>query len=71
MQAVDSNGRREELPGFDKTSISGGILFTKPALFFGMRDAYRDDKAWWREYRRAKARWLKDYRAHLRKGLAP
>ena len=43
VQAVDSNGRYEELPDFDKTSISGGILFSYPALFFGMAEAHRDD----------------------------
>lgn len=70
-KAVDVQGRYEELPGFDKTSSSGGILFTYPALFFGMREAHRDDGAWWLDFIRAKKRWLEDYRDHLRKGLAP
>jgi hypothetical protein len=70
-KAVDVQSRHEGLPGFDETSISGGLLFTYPALFFGMREAYRDDDAWWLDFLRAKKQWLKDYREDLRKGLAP
>jgi hypothetical protein len=70
-KAVDVQGRNEDLSGYDKTSLSGGILFTYPALFFGMREAHRDDDAWWLDFLRAKKRWLMDYRDHLRKGLAP
>jgi hypothetical protein len=70
-KAVDVNDRSENFPGFDKASISGGILFTKPALFFGMRETYRDDDAWWLDFLRAKNRWLEDYRDHLRKGVTP
>jgi hypothetical protein len=63
---VDVNGRSEDLPGFDKTAISGGILFSTPALFFGMREAHRDDDSWWFDFLRAEKRWLRDYRDHLR-----
>jgi hypothetical protein len=66
-QAIDINDRSESLPGFDKASISGGILFATPAPFFGMRQAYRDDDAWWFDFLRAKKLWLTDYRDQLRK----
>ena len=65
------NDRDEGLPGFDKTSISGGILFPTPALFFGMHEAYRDDAAWWLDYLRAKKNWLEDYCYHVKKDAAP
>ena len=65
-RAVDVQSRSEELPGFDKTSICGGFLYTYPALFFGMREAHRDDDAWWLDFLRAKKRWLIDYRDNLR-----
>jgi hypothetical protein len=70
-RAVDVNNRSDDLPGFDKTSISGGILFTTPALFFGKSEAHRDNDVWWLDFLRAKKRWLTDYRDHLKKGLAP
>jgi hypothetical protein len=64
-KAVDAQGRIEgSSPGFDKTSISSGILFSTPALFFGMRETQRDDDAWWLDFLRAKKRWLEDYRDH-------
>ena len=66
VQAVDSNGRYEELPDFDKTSISGGIPFSYPALFFGMAEAHRDDDPWYLDYLRAQKKWLQDYSDHLR-----
>lgn len=66
-KAVDRNGRYEGLPGFDQRSISGGILFTYPALFFGMPEAHRGDDVWWLEFLRAKERWLRDYSGHLKK----
>jgi len=67
-KAVDVHSRDEDHPGFEKTAVSAGILFTTPALFFGMPEAHRDDDAWWLDFLRAKKRWLKDYCDHLRKG---
>ena len=71
VEAVDVHGRHEGLPGFDKTSISGGMLFSYPALFFGMSEANRDSNSWFFDFLRAKKRWLENYRDHLRKGFAP
>jgi hypothetical protein len=42
-KAVDVQSCDEDHPLFDKTSISGGILYTYPALFFGMSEAHRED----------------------------
>ncbi len=67
---IDSQNRDEDHPSFDKTSTSGGILYTYPALFFGMKEAHRDDDAWFMEFALAKNQWLKDYLAHLKSGLA-
>lgn len=66
--AVDINGRPEDHAGFDKTTITWGILRTNPALFFGIREA---PDPWRLDFLRTKKRWLKDYRDHLKKGLAP
>jgi ABC-type nickel/cobalt efflux system permease component RcnA len=66
-KAIDVHGWIEYQPSFDKTSISEGILFSTPALFFGMREAHRDDDAWWLDFLRAEKQWLRDYRDHLRK----
>jgi hypothetical protein len=65
-KAVDAEGRYEDLPNFDRTSISSGMLFPYPALFFGMREAHREDDAWYLDFRLAKKRWLTAYRDHLR-----
>ena len=70
-KAVDVQSCDEDHPRFDKTSISGGILYTYPALFFGMSEAYKDDDAWFLDFNLAKNKWLKDYLEHLRKGLVP
>jgi hypothetical protein len=67
VKAVDRNERYEGLPGFDQSSICGGILFSYPALFFGMPEAHREDDAWWLEFLRAEERWLRDYSDHLKK----
>lgn len=69
-KAIDSENRDEEHPNFDRTSISGGILYTYPALFFGLKEAHRDDDEWFLKFALAKNQWLRDYLAHLRNGLA-
>lgn len=70
-KAIDVQGCDEEHPRFDKTSIAGGILYTYPALFYGMSEAHRDDDAWFIDFNHAQNEWLKDYLEYLRKGLAP
>lgn len=68
-KAVDASGNDEDHPKFDKTSVGSGILYAKPALFFGMKVAYRDNDAWWLDFRRAKKSWLENYLDQLRKGV--
>lgn len=70
-KAIDSQNHDEDHPNFDPALISGGILYTYPALFFGMKEAHREDDEWFLNFALAKNQWLKDYLAHLRKGLAP
>jgi hypothetical protein len=65
--AVDAHKRCETHPKFDRTSMSGGMLDAIPALFFGMREAHREDDAWWLDFQRAKKHWLKDYLDHLKR----
>lgn len=65
-KSIDNQNRDEDHPNFDKTTISGGILYTYPALFFGMKEAHREDDEWFLDFTLAKNQWLKDYLAHLR-----
>ncbi len=66
VKAVDNKGCDEDHPKFDKTSIAGGILYTSPALFVGMKEAHREDDDWFIDFTLAKSRWLKDYLSDLR-----
>lgn len=66
-KGIDSQGRDEDHPHFDKASISGGILYTYPALFFGMKDAHREDDEWFLSFVRARNQWSRNYLAHLNK----
>ena len=63
---IDSNNFDEDHPSFNKASVSGGILYTFPALFFGMKEPHRDDDEWFMEFAFARNRWLKDYLAYLK-----
>lgn len=63
---IDSQGRDEDHPHFDKSSISAGILYTYPALFFGMKDAHRDDDEWFLSFVLARNQWLRSYLTHLK-----
>jgi len=65
-KAVDDDGFDEDNPHFDQASIAGGILYTYPALFFGMKEAHRDDDDWFNDFTVAKNSWLKDYLSDLR-----
>ena len=65
-KAIDTKNRDEDHPAFDKTSISGGMLYTYPALFFGMREAHREDDVWFLDFTLAKNQWLKDYLSYLK-----
>jgi hypothetical protein len=67
-KAVDASGYDEDHPRFDKTSVRSGILYSKPALFFGMKQAYRGDDVWSLEYQRAHKSWLENYLNQRRKG---
>ena len=66
VKAVDKKNCNEDHPNFDQASIAGGILYTYPALFFGMKEAHRDDEDWFIDFTLAKNRWLKDYLSDLR-----
>lgn len=66
-KAFDGKGYDEDNPNFDQASIVGGILYTYPALFFGMKEAHRDDGDWFIDFTLAKNQWLKDYLSDLRK----
>src|SRR5262249_44439287 len=70
-RAVDNNGNEENHPYFNQSGTAGGILYSAPALFFGMPEAYRDDGKWFLEFTRAKKAWLEDYLNQLRKGTPP
>ena len=70
-KAVDASENDEDHPKFDKTSVGSGRLYPIPALFFGMKDAHRDDDDWWLDYQRAEKLWLKNYLIQLRKGTTP
>lgn len=65
-KAVDNKDCDEDHPRFDQASIAGGILYTYPALFFGLSEAHRDDDDWFIDFTLAKNRWLKDYLSDLR-----
>lgn len=66
-KAVDNKGCDEDHPSFAPALIVGGILYTYPALFFGMSEAYRDDDEWFIDFAMAKNLWLKDYLSDLRR----
>jgi hypothetical protein len=65
-KAIDNKNCDEDHPNFDEASIAGGILYTYPALFFGMKEAHREDDNWFIDFTLAKNRWLKDYLSDLR-----
>ena len=65
-KAIDNKNCDEDHPNFDNASIAGGILYTYPALFFGIKEAHRDDDDWFIDFTRAKNLWLKDYLSDLR-----
>lgn len=67
-KALDGANRDEDHPQFDSTSVSGGILYSYPALFFGMNEAYRKDDEWLLSFARARNAWLKSYLTHLKNG---
>ncbi len=58
----DADGRMDYQPQYDASRATGGILYAKPALFFGLKAAYRDDDEWWLDFLWAKEAWLKAYR---------
>lgn len=64
--AVDDKNCDESHPKFDRASISGGILYTYPALFFGLNDVHRDDDDWILDFMQAKNSWLKNYLSDLK-----
>jgi len=66
-KACDSHNRDEDHPHFDKASIAGGILYSYPALFFGMKEAYREDDEWQIGFAAARNEWLRKYLDHLRR----
>ncbi|MFZ3087793.1 MAG: hypothetical protein WA123_06985 [Methylotenera sp.] len=66
VKSVDDHGRDEDHPSFDGTSTPGGILYTYPALFFGMTEPYKDNEQWFIEFAEAKNKWLKNYLTHLK-----
>jgi hypothetical protein len=70
-KSIDVDSRDEDHPNFDSAAVVGGILYIYPALFFGMKEAHRDDDDWYLEFSSAKNQWLKDYLAHLKIGLGP
>lgn len=65
-KATDASGCDEDHPNFDSATISGGILYTYPAIFFGMAEPYRDNQEWFIEFEEAKNKWLREYLAHLK-----
>ena len=65
-KSVDNNDCDEDHPRFDETSISSGILYTYPALFFGMNEAHKEDDEWFLDFNEAKNQWLKSYLEHLK-----
>lgn len=66
VKALDNQNRDEDHPQFDHASVCGGILYSYPALFFGMKEAHQDDAEWFLGFARARNQWLKKYLAHLR-----
>lgn len=65
-KSLDAQGLDEDHPRFDASTVCGGILYTYPALFFGMTEPHKDSEEWFMEFSEAKNRWLKDYLAHLK-----
>jgi hypothetical protein len=65
-KAIDNKNCDEDHTNFDQGSIAGGILYTYPALFFGMEKAHRDDDDWFIDFTLAKICWLKDYLSDLK-----
>ena len=65
------SGNDENHPKFDNTAVQSGRLYPKPALFFGMKDASKEDDGWRLNFLRAKKLWLENYLNQLRKGITP
>lgn len=70
-KSIDAQGYDEDHPSFNSATASGGILYTYPALFFGMAEPYKDDEQWFIEFSEAQNKWLRDYLAHLKASSAP
>jgi hypothetical protein len=68
-RSVDVTGFDELHPRFNPSAIAGGILYSYPALFFGMQQAYRDGDKWFLDFTRAKKEWLENYRNQLKRGV--
>jgi len=64
-KSVDASGFDEDHPKYDKTSISGGILYTYPAQFFGLKSLNINNQDQWLEFAAAKNRWLQNYLNYL------
>lgn len=69
-KSVDSQGLDEDHPNFDSSTVSGGILYTYPALFFGITKPYQDSEEWFIEFSEAKNKWLRDYLGYLKVGAS-
>lgn len=65
-KALDSANRDEDHPHFDSASVSGGILYAYPALFFGMNEAISDDDGWFLSFAHARNAWLRNYLTRLK-----
>jgi hypothetical protein len=64
--SFDADGRMEYQPQYDASRVAGGILYSKPALFFGLEVAYSDNDWWWLDFLGAKEAWLRSYRDSVR-----
>ena len=60
-KAIDSENRDEDHPNFNSAKVSGGILYSYPALFFGMKNAHGEGDEWFLSFARARNAWMKKY----------
>ncbi len=65
-KAIDINNYDENHPKFDANSISGGILYAYPALFFGLKTSSGNSDQWYLEFSKARNHWLHQYLKHLK-----
>lgn len=65
--AIDHANNDENHPNFDRNSISGGILYSYPAQFFGLAEANDGSDKWLEKFCVARNDWLKRYRASFDK----